>query len=602
MSRQYLTVPYAQKDDAKSLGARFDGAAKRWYVDSSADLSLFARWLPEDLQTTKASSSPAPLKAPTFPSARASLLPHANEDDARTDTAAAKGISLSQLLNGVASVVNQTFKQGVWTLVEVVEARTRGHVYMEVSERDGSGQPIAKARAMIWSSTAARILPEFERATGAVINAGIKLLVRAKPVFNTQYGFSLEIDAIDSEYTLGDLEARKKEIRERLVKEGLYERNRLLATPWDYRSVIVIAPEDAAGLGDFRKEAQRLATFGICQFHYQYSRFQGPGAAQEIVAAIKRAMQAMPATRPGHLNTQIDQPAPLQPDALVIIRGGGAVNDLAWLNDYDLAQCICQLDIPVITGIGHERDSTLPDEVAHLRFDTPSKVIAGIEQHILRRVTEAKNAATAIFTAAARGIQDAKRHSERYETQIRTDAMAQLGRARHHSAQLMTTVENTSLLQLRDAAAFSRNQLNLALNGAQRHLAIARQRIPALMNTIGTQSQGRLNQARTGSERALQAVLTGSQAATAMASRTIDDRMQRVSERAQSMVEKARASTEALVREVAGQGPEKTLARGFAIVRTADGRTLSSSAQAQPLTDIDIQFRDGVIRAQTRQQ
>ena len=349
MSRQYLDVPYRSKDAAKALGARFDGAVKRWYVEAGVDLVAFSAWLPAG--TTPAASS---------------SMGMALTDTATTGMATVKkGIPLSRLLNGVAAAVTQAFASGVWTLVEVNEASVRnGHVYLELSERDGAGQPIARARAMIWAGTATRILPDFEKATGAVIGAGIKLLVRAKPVFKAQYGLSLEIDAIDSEYTLGDLEARKKEIRTRLQQEGVFDRNRRLPPPWDYSVVLVVAPQEAAGLGDFRKEAERLERFDICRFVYAHSRFQREGAAREVVVAASTALRGMGGSE--------------RPDAIVIIRGGGAVNDLAWLNDYELARFICDQDIPVLTGIGHERDSTLPDEVAHARFDTPSKVIGAI--------------------------------------------------------------------------------------------------------------------------------------------------------------------------------------------------------------------------------
>jgi exodeoxyribonuclease VII large subunit len=182
MSRQYLDVPYRSKDAAKALGARFDGSVKRWYVEAGVDLVAFSAWLPAD-SVPGASSSTGVVLKDTAPTGMAIVK---------------KGLPLSHLLNGVAAAVAQAFASGVWTLVEVNEASVRnGHVYLELSERDKAGQPIARARAMIWAGTAARILPDFEKATGAVIGAGIKLLVRAKPVFKPQYGLSLEIDAID---------------------------------------------------------------------------------------------------------------------------------------------------------------------------------------------------------------------------------------------------------------------------------------------------------------------------------------------------------------------------------------------------------------------
>lgn len=241
-----------------------------------------------------------------------------------------------------------------------------GHVYLELSERDNTGQPVAKARGMIWASTATRILPEFEQATGAVIGAGIKLLVRARPVFKAQYGFSLEIDAIDPEYTLGDLEARKKEIRARLQREGVFDSNRQLAPPWDYRLVLVVAPQDAAGLRDFRKEAERLAGFGICRFVYAHSRFQGEGAAREIVMTAIAALRGMGGA--ASTTTATNEAGGAEgrgkgetPDAIVIIRGGGAVNDLAWLNDYELARFICDQTQPFVLNV----HASLPPPLDH---------------------------------------------------------------------------------------------------------------------------------------------------------------------------------------------------------------------------------------------
>ncbi|WP_234194266.1 exodeoxyribonuclease VII large subunit [Pseudacidovorax sp. NFM-22] len=567
MPRHYLNVPFAQKDAAKSLGARFDGAVKRWYVEDGRDLTVFAQWLPASVST---SASSAELALPTTAGALA--------------LAAGKGISLSHLLGGVANAVAQAFNKGVWTLVEVVEARARGHVYLELSERDSSGQPIAKARGVIWSSTASRILPEFEEATGAVIGAGIKLLVRARPVFNAQYGFSLDIDAIDPDYTLGDLEARKKEIRDRLQKEGAFDQNRRLAPPWDYRTIVVVAPEDGAGLGDFRKEAERLERFGICRFIYVHSRFQGEGAAREIVSAMAMALE------------QANKSTP--PDAIALIRGGGAVNDLAWLNDYDLVRFICDLDIPVLTGIGHERDNTLPDEVAHTRFDTPSKVIAGIEQHILRRAREASRAAQEIFAAASRIAQRAKSETERYDAQVRADARTHLSRARQFSAETLHQLQAAALHQIHDARVSSTALLHQTNTEAARHVSSARQQVPALMNDIRVHSQDQVGAARSRTDLSFQAITAEGGATVRTTRQSVTDQMQRLAERAQGSVQQARAGAEALMREVTGQGPEKTLSRGFAIVRAPDGQPVTDTVQAQALTTIDIQFRDGRINAQ----
>lgn len=407
--------------------------------------------------------------------------------------------------------------------------------------------------------------------------------MRARPVFNAQYGFSLEIDAIDPEYTLGDLEARKKQIRDRLQKEGVFDHNRRLSPPWDYRTLIVVAPEDGAGLGDFRKEAERLERFGICRFVYAHSRFQGEGAVREIVSAMAAALEQLGKADP--------------PDASALIRGGGAVNDLAWLNDYDLVRFICDLAIPVLTGIGHERDNTLPDEVAHTRFDTPSKVIAGIEQHILRRAREAKTAAQDIFATAARVAQHTQADVERHDAQVRADAKTHLSRARQFSAEALHQVQAGATRQVHDASVRSTALLHQTKTEATRHLSSAQQQVPALMNDIRVRSQEQVSDARSNASLDFQAILAHGGNTVRTARQSVDDRMQRLAERAQGSVQRARTGTEALMREVTGQGPDKTLGRGFAIVRAPDGHPVTNTEQARALTTIDIQFRDGRIHA-----
>lgn len=597
MPRQYLDVPYKSKDAAKALGARFDGTVKRWYVEAGTDLVAFTSWLPAGDTPAASINTDLALAAPS-------------SSDLGTIR---KGIPLSRLLSGVGAAVAQAFAAGVWTLVEVNEASVRnGHVYLELSERDGTGQPVAKARGMIWANTATRILPEFEQATGAVIGAGIKLLVRARPVFKAQYGFSLEIDAIDPEYTLGDLEARKKEIRTRLQREGVFDRNRQLAPPWDYRLVLVVAPQDAAGLGDFRKEAERLASFGICRFVYAHSRFQGEGAAREIVAAAMAALRQMGSARGGTGGaTEPDEEGRSGgragwgeggggiPDAIVIIRGGGAVNDLAWLNDYDLARFICDQTIPVLTGIGHERDNTIPDEVAHARFDTPSKVIAGIEQQILRRSREARQAWESILTASGQAARSTRLTVERRDVQIRADARAHLARARQDSTAYLNQIAVNAVHQLYDAARQSLALMNAVRTDATQEIATARHRIPALMTSIRTEALASVVEGRATSTMAYNLVVSRSTAAARSTGQALDDRMQRVAERAAVAIQQARTGAQALLREVAGQGPEKTLARGFAVVRTVDGKPVTSSREARAAPALDIQFRDGSAQVRT---
>lgn len=573
MNGTYLVTAYADKDQVKALGARWDPARRQWYVPAGRDIAPFTSWLPEGATAPATGDALAPATPSTSASSELALPQ--------------KGIALSRLLAGVAQAISEAFKAGVWTLVEVVDTRVRnGHVYMEVSERDSNGAITAKATAVIWASQANRILPEFQQATGAQLGPGIKLLVRARPVFKPQFGFSLEIDAIDPDYTLGDLEARKREIRERLRREGLFDLNRQLPRPWDYNHVLVVAPEGGAGLGDFQAEASRLEAHGICRFIYAYSRFQGDGSAADIRTTLLSALQQIELNHPWH------------PDAVVIIRGGGAVNDLAWLNDYGLVRCVCELDIPVFTGIGHERDNTVLDEVANARFDTPSKVIAGIEHTIVKRTREAKVMFEFVTQRTTHVLERARRMTTQSYTAVETGARQELAHAKQQTSAWLSELKLDAAYQLRVAAETSRRQLADIQHLAQHQLHQTQRDVPALMNEIRAEASQSLRTAKVLSAAEwrfiAERVSTDLRQQRDAVTRSLDD----TATRARRTLSDARTNAQALMREIAGQGPEKTLNRGFALVRDTTGQVVTSATT--PDTHITIEFRDGQRAAELK--
>jgi exodeoxyribonuclease VII large subunit len=549
MAATYLTAKYKDKDRVKELGARYDGQQQKWYVPEGRDLAPFAAWLPPE-----AVLPPGPSVAIAKPSP--------------TTSPTSKGIRLSELLAEIAEVVSHKFPKPVWTTVEVVDAkRSAGHVFLELAERDGSGSMLARADGVIWASSAERLLPEFERATGATIDKGIKLLVFARPVFKAQHGFRLHIEAIDPDYTLGDLEARKREIRARLQKEGIFDANRKLPVPWDYRAVLVVAPQGAAGLGDFQAEATRLEQLSICRFVFAFSRFQGEGAPGEILAAVTRALEAWPADL-------------VVLDAIVIIRGGGAVNDLAWLNDYELTRFVCTIDVPVLTGIGHERDSTLLDEVANRSFHTPSKVIAGIEAVIRERTTAAQQAYEEVLSVANRGVRHQSGLLYQADVAVRAAAQGHLAAARERSAELVAEIRESALRMLMEA----------------------RQDIPALMGEVRSGARHRIDSAAMANATGHATVLERSRREVERARESTEREIHGVAVGARRVAAEALQRSKALVLEITGQGPEKTLGRGFAVVRDRDGKTLSRAAQIASNQDIDIQFHDGRVNARTKEE
>ncbi len=266
-------------------------------------------------------------------------------------------LELSELLSYVAQVVARGIPGAVWVRAEVASVTDRRHLYFDLVQLEG-GEEVAKTRANLWARERYALEGQFVRATGGPFAAGQKLLLMVTADFHEQYGFSLTIVDVSPEYTLGDAARKLTELREALVRAGLYDLNRQLPAPQDYRRVAVLSPSGAAGLGDFRREADRLEAGGVTDFRYFEATFQGREAPRSLLSALAAA--------------QLEHAA--QPfDALVIIRGGGAVTDLAWLNDLDLARAVCAFPAPVVTGIGHARDDTILDEVACVRCDTPSK-------------------------------------------------------------------------------------------------------------------------------------------------------------------------------------------------------------------------------------
>lgn len=559
-SRAYLTTSFKEKDRVKALGARWDPAVSKWYVPEGEPLEPFAAWLTVAAPDAASSAGVAQTT---------------------------KGVPLSRLLSGVSAVIARAFDETVWVSAEVVRASaSRGHYYLELSERSESGEVMAQARAVIWSRHAPALLSQFRQATGADLDAGIKVLLRARPVFKAQFGFSLEVDGIDPSYTLGDLEAKKREIRERLRKEGLFARNQALPAPWDFESILVVAPERGAGLGDFAKEAERLQRHAVCGFSYVHSRFQGEGAAGEIVGALNTALKA----RSGRT----------LPDAIVIIRGGGAVNDLAWLNDYQLARFICECPVPVLTGIGHERDSTSIDEVAHRSFDTPSKVIAGVEETIRGRVQTVRGFNDVVLAKAMSSVVQATIDSRRLLQHVDAGARLRLSAARTSSERHVQAVRLNGWRAVHESRSAAREHLDKLRTNARRTVGDASRKTPALFSQVRIAASASLGQSRQLTESQLPLLLSRAGAVIRSQEQAVVSTMTGIAERSRRELVDSSDKSEALMREIAGQGPQKTLRRGFAMVKTPSGVTITGSNDVAAGAQIEVRVRDGVIEAVVR--
>jgi len=268
--------------------------------------------------------------------------------------------SLSELLGQVKNVLHKEFPTSKWIVAEILELHENrnGHCYLELIEKSSEDETLlARAKGTIWASRYRMLSPFFEASTGTPLKSGIKLLCKVAVEFHPLYGLSLNISDIDPAYTLGDLARKKQEVIRRLREEGVFNMNRELPFPVVPQRIALISSESAAGYGDFM-ESIHHNTHG---FHFHTTLFPAVMQGDQVPASINAAMDQI------YENIS-------EIDCVVIIRGGGSKADLESFNHYDLAYYITQFPLPVITGIGHERDESVCDMVAHRGLKTPTAV------------------------------------------------------------------------------------------------------------------------------------------------------------------------------------------------------------------------------------
>jgi exodeoxyribonuclease VII large subunit len=266
--------------------------------------------------------------------------------------------TLLELNNLIGHVIQDNFSDTVWVIAEISEMKVNrtGHCYLELVEKNTLTDEIAaRARATIWSYTFRMLKPYFETSTGQSFSDGIVILVQVSVEFHPAYGFSYNIKDIDPTYTLGDMVRRRREIIARLQEAGIFDMNRELPLPLVPQRIAVISSATAAGYQDF---IHQLDNNGF-KFVFSHPLFEAYMQGSEAVPSILKA-----------LDNIFQQEENF--DAVAIIRGGGAQADLSCFDNFDLAYAVAQFPLPVITGIGHEKDDTILDLVAHTRQKTPT--------------------------------------------------------------------------------------------------------------------------------------------------------------------------------------------------------------------------------------
>lgn len=292
-------------------------------------------------------------------------------------TGSADTLSLYELNSLVRSTIERVLVRDYWVEAELSECReSRGHCYMELIQKDEhTNTPVARASAKCWRTQWALLQPYFERTTGQQLHAGMKVRLKVHAQFHEAFGFSWIVSDIDPTFTLGDMARRRQEIIRQLRAEGVFDLQRELELPLFCQRVAVISAPTAAGYGDFVGQLQDNDNGFQFSVRLFPAVMQGEQVEESIIAALNQIYA---------LNAQFD--------CVVIIRGGGSTSDLSGFDTLALAENVAQFPLPIITGIGHDRDESVLDMVAHTRVKTPTAAAQLLIAHLTKTLDRIETA------------------------------------------------------------------------------------------------------------------------------------------------------------------------------------------------------------------
>lgn len=421
-----------------------------------------------------------------------------------------------------------------WVTAELSDVRATGHCYMELIEKNAAGQTVAKMRATLWRNRYYAVAERFRRA-GIELRSGIKVMLRGTAAFHEQYGMAFNISDIDPSYTLGDMEQLRRRILAQLKAEGVLDTNRSRVMPLAPQRIAVISASGAAGYGDFMNQL-RNNPYGLVFYPVLFEAVvQGDRTAPTVMDALERIEMAADAF-----------------DCVVIIRGGGATTDLNGFDNLELARAVATYVLPVIVGIGHERDRTVLDEIAHTRVKTPTAAAEWL---------------------VARGA----------DTLARIDTLA---RSITQTAQSIVSGSREQLSQM---------ETRLHALGAQR-LSVASQRLASMTALLPQLAAGRLGQARQRLD-AIAAMLPQTGASPIrLQQQRLDYLASALRQYAALRMRQATEQLDRLGQLTDALSPEATLKRGYSLT-VSDGHVVTDAGALIPGQKITTRFAAGSVQS-----
>lgn len=328
-----------------------------------------------------------------------------------------KALPLSEYTRLVATAISrEPLLMGAWVTAEISDMSVSGgHCYMTLIEKDASGTTIARMRGTIWANRYAEIRMRFLQATGSQLSNGMKVMLYGAANYHSNYGLSFNIGGIDPSYTMGDLERLRREILEALQKEGVIDMNKRIKITDPLLKIAVVSSEKAAGYGDFMHQIRDNKAGYAFQTLLFPAVMQGDKTAQSVTAALDMIEQTQ---------------SIVKWDCVVIIRGGGATTDMNGFDNLALARRVATFPLPVIVGIGHERDRCVLDEIACIRCKTPTAVAAWLCDNADLAWQRAGDLATRITSFATERIKGEQIRLQSMETMVPALSQSQVGNAR----------------------------------------------------------------------------------------------------------------------------------------------------------------------------
>ena len=383
-----------------------------------------------------------------------------------------KTLSLYELNSIVASVIDIDMQGDYWVVAEISELReVRGHCYMELVEKDElSNTPIAKASAKCWTSRWCMLRPMFERITGQRLHAGMKVMLSVHAQFHAAYGFSWIVSDINPEYTMGDLARRRQQIVAQLKAEGVFDLQRELTLPLFAQRIAVVSSDGAAGYGDFCRQLHDNSAHYIYKVELFAATMQGEAVEHSVIAALNRIYSRHDSF-----------------DVVVIIRGGGATSDLSGFDTLALAENVANFPLPVITGIGHDRDESILDMVAHTRVKAPTAAAQLLVDNLVRTESMIDAARQSIVDSTQRRMQRERVRVESLSARI--PMMFSLVKTKEEARvdMLARRIETatqrriaTALMQIDSLQAKLQSAVNRQLVDARHRLQLIEQRVEAV--------------------------------------------------------------------------------------------------------------------------